>query len=483
MNETGSHENKCQRCGAPIPPSTEDRLCPACLMSGAINPRNSGRETIQLSFDKSDSGPEPKTFPFEFGGYRLLGLLGRGGMGTVYEAEQHATGRRVALKVLAQQLDSPDLRHRFLREGRLAAGIRHPNSLYVFGSEEIEGVPVISMEIAGSGTLKDKLKKRGPLPVTEAVDAILDVIAGLEAAFDGGVLHRDIKPSNCFVSPDGSVKIGDFGISLSTLVRDDSYVTATGAIMGTPAFASPEQLRGDNLDVRADIYSVGATLFTLLTNRAPFEGENAVQVVAHAVNQKPKPLTEFRKDVPPGLARVVVRCLAKEPEERYADYRALRNALLPFSSQVPEPAKMEVRALAGWIDYIAALVIPYVVIMLSVGGAEFQLQPLVDHTLYSARYYFLLLGLGFLYFGITEGFWGAGLGKRLLGLSVVRTDGRLPGLGRALLRLFIPIFCIEVVRVPLLLTTISLSDVNAHDERASVALHRHQQCLSRGWPF
>ncbi|HUA67199.1 MAG TPA: RDD family protein, partial [Candidatus Saccharimonadales bacterium] len=193
----------------------------------------------------------------------------------------------------------------------------------------------------------------------------------------------------------------------------------------------------------------------------PFEGENAVQVVAHAVNQKPKPLTEFRQDVPPGLERVVTRCLAKEPAGRYADYQELRNALLPFSSQVPEPAKMEVRALAGWIDYLLALVVPYVVIMLSVGGAQFQLQPLVDHTLYSARYYFLLLGLGFLYFGITEGFWGAGLGKRLLGLSVVRTDRRLPGLGRALLRLFIPIFCIEIVRIPLLFATISLPDVNA----------------------
>ena len=117
---------------------------------------------------------DPPEFPCEFGGYRLLGLLGRGGMGTVYEAEQIATGRRVALKMLGQQLDSPDMRQRFLREGRLAAGINHPNSLYIFGSEEIEGFPVITMEIAGAGTLKDKLKKRGPLPVTEAVDAILE---------------------------------------------------------------------------------------------------------------------------------------------------------------------------------------------------------------------------------------------------------------------------------------------------------------------
>jgi serine/threonine protein kinase len=344
-----SEKDKCKRCGAAIPETSTAKLCPACLMSGALEPPGGIAETISIAAGESLSLFGPSEFPCEFGGYRLLGLLGRGGMGAVYEAEQLATGRRVALKMLGQQLDSPDMRQRFLREGRLAAGVNHPNSLYIFGSEEIEGLPVITMEIAGAGTLKDKLKERGPLPVAEAVDAILDVISGLQAAFANGVLHRDIKPSNCFVSPDGSVKVGDFGLSVSTLARTDTFVTAHGKILGTPAYASPEQLRGDALDVRADIYSVGATLFTLLTNRAPFEGDNAVQVVANAVNQKPKPLTEFRQDVPPGLVRVVARCLAKEPGGRYADYAALRNALLPFSSKEPEPASINIRGSAGWI--------------------------------------------------------------------------------------------------------------------------------------
>jgi eukaryotic-like serine/threonine-protein kinase len=196
-------------------------------------------------------------------------------MGTVYEAEHVASGRRVALKMLEQELDSPELRQRFLREGRLAARVNHPNSLYVFGSEQIEGIPVITMEIAGGGTLKDELKRRGPLPVAEAVDAVLDVISGLEAASACGVLHRDIKPSNCFVTPEGSVKVGDFGLSVSTLARTDTFITAHGKILGTPAYAAPEQLRGDTVDIRADIYSVGATLFTLLTDHAPFEGDNA----------------------------------------------------------------------------------------------------------------------------------------------------------------------------------------------------------------
>ena len=451
-----SSSPSCTRCGTPIPGAATDQLCPACLMSGAL--KAPVDETAPMAPGQAPSPSEPRVFPCEFGGYRLRGLLGRGGMGTVYDAEQIATGRRVALKMLGRRLNSPDTRQRFLREGRLAASVSHPNSLYVFGSEEIEGAPVITMEIAGSGTLKDQLKKRGPLPTKEAVDAILDTIAGLEAALAAGVLHRDIKPSNCFVSPDGSVKVGDFGLSVSTLAKDDSYVTATGVIMGTPAYASPEQLRGDDLDVRADIYSVGATLFTLLTGRAPFEGENAVQVVANAVNQKPPPLSDFREDVPPGLERVVARCLAKEPDGRYADYTTLRDALLPLGSKEPEPASILVRVSAGWIDFLIAFLPAYVTLMFWVGAEELFVAPLVERTLYSARYYFLLLGCGPLYFSIVEGIWGAGVGKWLKGLRVARANGRPPGVGRALIRALIPILCVEGIRMPLMLASISDAD-------------------------
>jgi uncharacterized RDD family membrane protein YckC len=451
-----SEKDECPRCGTVISGPSTEKLCPACLISGALPA--SGDETRSGAPGRSSFPGEPTEYPRELGGYRLLGLLGRGGMGTVYEAEQLTTGRRLALKMLGQELDSPDMRQRFLREGRLAARVNHPNSLFIYGSEEIEGVPVITMEIAGSGTLKDELKQRGPLPAPEAVDAILDVISGLESAFAGGVLHRDVKPSNCFVCPDGSVKVGDFGLSVSTLARTDTFVTAHGKIMGTPAYASPEQLRGDALDVRADIYSVGATLFTLLTDRAPFEGDNAVQVVANAISQEPKPLTELREDVPLGLERVVTRCLAKEPGGRYADYTALRNALLPFSSKEPEPASVLVRLSAGWIDYLIAFLPPYVTLMFLVGSEELLVRPLVEHTLYSARYHIVFLGFGLLYFGIVEGIWGAGLGKRLKGLRVVRINGRPPGFGRALVRILIPILCFEGVRMPLMMALISDAD-------------------------
>jgi len=438
-----------------MPADATDRLCPACLMSGALAAADD--ETVSLASARRPA-PTPAELPCAFGGYRLLSLLGTGGMGTVYDAEQLATGRRVALKMLGYQLDSPEMRQRFLREGRLAASVNHPNSLYVFGSEEIDGTPVITMEIAGSGTLKDALDKRGPFPAASAVDAILDVIAGLEAAFAAGVLHRDVKPSNCFVSPDGSVKVGDFGLSVSTLAGDDSYATATGVVMGTPAYAPPEQLRGDELDVRADIYSVGATLYTLLTGQAPFGGRNAVQVVANVVNEKPKPVTALRTDVPPGLERVVARCLAKEPDGRYPGYVALRNALLPFCSRAPEPAPMTVRAAAGWIDYLIAFLPAYVTLMLLVGGEALLVQPLAERSLYSARYYLALLAVGFLYFGLAEGIWGGGVGKRLKGLRVVGPNGRPPGIGRALVRVVLPILSVEAVRWPLMLALIHDAD-------------------------
>jgi serine/threonine protein kinase len=194
-----------------------------------------------------------------YGPYLIHRLLGKGGMGEVYEAEHRETGRRVALKVLADRDPLPEARERFLREGRLAAAISHPNSVYIYGTEEIAGQWAISMELLGGGSLKDRLRETGPLSTEDAVAAILQIIGGLEAAAAAGVLHRDIKPANCFVELDGTVKIGDFGLSLSTLARDRSrsQLTQSGAFMGTPAFASPEQLRGDDLDVRSDIYSVG----------------------------------------------------------------------------------------------------------------------------------------------------------------------------------------------------------------------------------
>jgi hypothetical protein len=478
MSDRDTHT--CPACGADVEGASANALCPACLMSGVLRagpePGPAGfeseAETRALdragapAGDASEAGTLASTpsrrgrdrtaieLPSDLGEYTLVSVLGRGGMGTVYEAVQRSNGRRLALKVLDQSLDSPEMRRRFLREGQLAARVNHPASLYVFGSEEIDGIPAITMEIAPGGTLQDALNRRGPLPVAEAADAVLSIIDGLEAALDRGVLHRDIKPSNCFVAPDGTVKVGDFGLSVSTLPHADTFVTQTGKVLGTPAFASPEQLRGDEVDARSDIYAVGATLFTLLTARAPFEGDNAVQVVANVIDTPPAAISSLRDDVPRGLERVIARCLAKEPARRYADYAALRDALLPFGSVVPEPATQAQRTAAGWIDYLTAFLPTYAAAMIIIGPEALFVRPLYELTPAAWRYYLLVFAVGFVYFAVTEGVWGTGLGKWIMGLRVVRRNGRRPGVGRALLRIVIPIAFIEMVRVPLSIATL-----------------------------
>src|SRR5215510_5085592 len=162
----------------------------------------------------------PADLPFLFGpgqhlgAYLIIRPIGKGGMGQVYEAEESDSGRRVAIKLLSRGLGDDEERERFLREGRLAASLSHPNCVYVFGTSEIQGFPVIAMELVPEGTLKDLVVPGAPMTAAAAVDAMLQVIAGLDAAAAIGILHRDIKPSNCFVHRDGRVLVGDFGLSV-----------------------------------------------------------------------------------------------------------------------------------------------------------------------------------------------------------------------------------------------------------------------------
>lgn len=269
-----------------------------------------------------------------FGSHRIIRLLGKGGMGEAYEAEHVATGRRLALKILTDPDPSPEASERFLREGRSAANLNHPNSVYVFGTEEVAGRWAIMMELVGGGTLKDRVLERGPLPSREAVDLILQVVDGLEAAAAAGILHRDIKPANCFVELDGTAKIGDFGLSLSTLARERSknQLTGSGTFLGTPAFASPEQLRGADIDVRSDIYSLGATMYYVLVGHPPFENGNLMELLTTIAAVKPTPPHRLRPGIPRDLSSLVVRCLAKAPQGRPESYARLRQELQVFGT-------------------------------------------------------------------------------------------------------------------------------------------------------
>ncbi len=172
----------CPECGAELPENSPEGLCPRCLLAAGLADSDTVDPSPPDLGASSVSQPEPGSPPGltgQFGDYRIVRPLGRGGMGAVYEAEHLESGRRMALKVLSHGLDSPVTRRRFLREGRLAASINHPNSVYVYGTEEIEGSPAIAMELAAGGTLADRVEDKGPMPIAEAVDAILQVMAGL----------------------------------------------------------------------------------------------------------------------------------------------------------------------------------------------------------------------------------------------------------------------------------------------------------------
>ncbi len=342
MSETVTHlSRRCPRCGRQLPPDAPEGLCASCLLTA-------GAETLTGSSDATSTGVASTGDPSRpgaprlvdgqlWGPYRVIRLLGRGGMGEVYEAEQLETGRRLALKVLRDTLRGDEDRARFLREGQLAASISHAHTVYIFGSEEVGGAPAITMELLSGGTLKDRVSAEGPMPPSAAVSAVLDIIGGLDAAQAAGILHRDIKPSNCFVDADGAVKVGDFGLSISTLTRDVRHELATAGFEGTPQFAAPEQLRGEPLDVRADIYAVGATLYYLLTGRPPLDAPDFRELVSKVASEKPPSPRVLRRDIPRGLAAVVLRCLAKAPAGRPQSYAELADLLRPYVSADEAP--------------------------------------------------------------------------------------------------------------------------------------------------
>ncbi len=431
-------QRRCPDCGTELPRDLPADLCPKCLLQAGLGTRtaspNAGTSPPSRSSRHLKGLPQPGE---QFGHYQMTRLLGQGGMGVVYEAEDLESGRRVALKILIDTLDSVEARARFLREGQLAASINHPNSVYVFGTAEIAGTPVIAMELMAGGTLRDRVERDGPLPPAAAVDDLLQVIAGLEAAARVGLLHRDVKPSNCFIDSEGTVKIGDFGLSIDTSVRAEMDSLAAGSLFGTPAFSSPEQLRGDTLSVRSDIYAVGVTLYYLLTGRTPFEGSDLARLLPLVLENRPESPAKWRAGIPAGLCRVVLRCLEKEAGERFGDYAALRAALLPYASTANSPATLGTRFVAGCIDVLMLGSFAFV-------ASRFALAPDWRST---GVFYVVLVS----YFAMLEGIGGASLGKAVFGLRVVRANGKPPGFLRVLWRsvafVGLVLFCTDLIYI------------------------------------
>jgi uncharacterized RDD family membrane protein YckC len=366
-----------------------------------------------------------------FGDYRVRRVLGRGGMGVVYEADELASGRRVALKVMQHRFDDAHDRERFARESQLAASIDHEHCVFVFGAAEVDGTPALAMELM-QGTLADRLAASGPMAPAAAVDAALQLVSGLKAAHAAGILHRDVKPSNCFVDGAGVVKIGDFGISRSTRPAQETTHATRGQIAATPAYASPEQLRGAPADVRADIYSLGATLYELLTDRRPFSGPDLMSLLMSVANDVPRPPHEVTPAVPTGLSHIVLRCLAKRPEDRFQTYDHLADALGPYASWSPTPATLGRRLLAGLLDHTMVWV-QTMPISFALGPFHAG-RPDLRTALAGASTGIVLTCL---YYGVCEARWGATPGKALLGLTVVDTAGRPARIGRTLVRVLL----------------------------------------------
>jgi eukaryotic-like serine/threonine-protein kinase len=455
MNELqiGSADGRqCPQCGAALPGDLPPELCPKCLLKiGLASQAQTGPTgTIIVSGEKHSPGlPQ---LGERLGHYRIVRSLGSGGMGTVFEAEDLENGRRVALKVLSQKLDSPAARQRFFREGRLAGSINHPNSIYVFGTEEIGGTPIITMELVTGGTIEERVRANGPMSPAGAVDAVLQIIAGLEAAQRTGIVHRDVKPSNCFVDADGTIKIGDFGLSISTAIRMETALTAAGSFLGTPAFCSPEQLRGEELNSRSDMYSLGATLFYLLTGRSPFQAKNDVALIAAILEQPAPSPRQIRPELPRGLSKAVRRCLEKQPGERFKNYGELRKALAPYSSTAPVPATLGLRFLAGMVDMILIGLTTMIIVMVASSRAQqntfspFYFMEQMNESPHQALVMTLIANLGFvLYFTLLEGIWGITLGKLVCGLRVVGAANNPPGVWRTLPR---PLLCVLAPALP-----------------------------------
>jgi formylglycine-generating enzyme required for sulfatase activity len=252
----------------------------------------------------------------QLGKYRVTGILGRGGMGVVYEAEDPVIQRRVAIKLLPPAVaKNPDALQRFMLEARAAGRFQHPHVVTVFDVDQYRGAYFIVMELAKGGSMAEAMR-HGPLPWREATRTVADACKGLAAAHAEGLIHRDLKPSNIMRTEGGVVKIADFGLAKAN--DADLNVTQTGTIVGTPHFMSPEQCRSEPLDGRSDIYSLGATYYTLLTGRTPFHHiDTAMQVMYSHCYQPLIDPRQFQRDLPEGCWLVLLKAMAKDADDRY----------------------------------------------------------------------------------------------------------------------------------------------------------------------
>jgi hypothetical protein len=347
------HVAGCSACCQTLWTLPDDRLV-NLLRQAFTAPPASEATTLLPSAAPPSSAPQVPAELAEHPRYRIVEVLGTGGMGVVYKAEHRFMERLVALKVIDRSLTgNPAVVERFRREVKAAGALSHPNIVHAYDAEQAGDSHFLVMEYVEGTTLARLVEREGPLPVARACDAIRQAARGLQRAHEHGLVHRDIKPHNLMLTPQGVVKILDFG--LARLVREAAPsspatadtapgvagapgLTQLGMVMGTADYMAPEQAdNAHTADIRADIYSLGCTLYFLLTGQPPFpEGTMLDKLLAHRQGT-PRPLSDFRKDLPPGLDRVIQRMMDRDPARRYQTPAELAEALRPFLAAPKRP--------------------------------------------------------------------------------------------------------------------------------------------------
>jgi len=297
----------CSKCGTPIHPSEETFISQTRTI---LRPMEELRPGTELA-DK----------------YKIEDVVGRGGMGIVYKAEDTKLKRRVALKFLPPELiQDKEAKERFILEAQTAAALSHPNICTIHEINEQDGESFISMEYVEGENLRSKLQK-GPLDVEKVLDIAIQIAQGLDEAHKKNIVHRDIKSANVMVTEKGQAKIMDFGLAK---IRGATLLTREGTTLGTVAYMSPEQARGEEVDHRTDIWSLGVVLYEMLSGKLPFKGDREASILYSVVHEEPRPLKDIKRDLPPELQQIIGRALKKKLESRYGSAAEMLNDLKKY---------------------------------------------------------------------------------------------------------------------------------------------------------
>lgn len=348
--EAGQNTSSSAPSTPPSPATAATTAKTAATAEPATQPQAPQVERISTTLPGREPGTEPRSGSLpgttlrqgelvtrQVGRYEVRDCLGRGGMATVYRAHDPDISRDVAIKFLHASLcEDEDCRDRFLREARAAGGLSHPNIVVVYDVGQIEGRPYMAMELLEGDSLAHVLSEGKALPIRDAVVMGIQLARALDYAHTRGIVHRDIKPGNIVQIKGGNtIKVTDFGIAHMEVGQGEQR-TRSGEVLGTPQYMSPEQTVGDKIDGRSDLFSAGVVLYQMVTGQRPFQGDTMVAVALKIAKEQPTPIDKLRPEVPPALRRIVDRCLAKAPAQRYQTGKELAEDLVKLLGDLDE---------------------------------------------------------------------------------------------------------------------------------------------------